>query len=405
MLLRFSLYGFFKNQRYFEPFLILFFLDKGLSFTQIGVLVAFRELFRNIIEVPSGSFADLYGRRFSILISFSSYIISFLIFGFGQNYIHFFAAMFFFAIGDAFRTGTHKAIIFTWLRQQNRIDEKTKIYGFTRSWSKIGSALSIVIATMIMLFKEEYDDLFLYASVPYVFGLINILSYPKYLDGDKKAGFNLGEIFSHFYAAVKKSIALKPLRRLLSETMSYEGIFTAVKDYIQPLLFNLALVVPIFISLQEKSRSAILIGIVYFILYLASAFASRKSHKLVKVFKNEEKGTKFIWGITLLTYLLLIPLLYFEIYLPAVILFVVLFLLQNFWRPMQISRFDNFATEEEGATVLSIESQAKSFVTMLIAPLFGFLVDLTLNNNLGCEFWMIAFVGTVISIFFYFRKQ
>ena len=40
MLFRFSLYGFLKNQRFFEPFIILFFLDKGLSFTLIGVLVA-----------------------------------------------------------------------------------------------------------------------------------------------------------------------------------------------------------------------------------------------------------------------------------------------------------------------------------------------------------------------------
>ena len=39
MLVRFSLYGFLKNQRYFEPFIILFFLEKGLSFTQIGLLV------------------------------------------------------------------------------------------------------------------------------------------------------------------------------------------------------------------------------------------------------------------------------------------------------------------------------------------------------------------------------
>jgi hypothetical protein len=31
MLFRFSLYGFLKNQQYYDPFLILAFLDKGLS--------------------------------------------------------------------------------------------------------------------------------------------------------------------------------------------------------------------------------------------------------------------------------------------------------------------------------------------------------------------------------------
>ena len=39
MLLRFSLYGFLKNQRYFEPFLILAYLQLGLSFFEIGLLI------------------------------------------------------------------------------------------------------------------------------------------------------------------------------------------------------------------------------------------------------------------------------------------------------------------------------------------------------------------------------
>ena len=37
MLFRFSLYGFLKNQTYFEPFLVLAFLEKGLNFGMIGL--------------------------------------------------------------------------------------------------------------------------------------------------------------------------------------------------------------------------------------------------------------------------------------------------------------------------------------------------------------------------------
>ncbi|MFW6262769.1 MAG: MFS transporter, partial [Thermotogota bacterium] len=35
---KFAMYGFLKNLRFFEPFLILFFRDVGLSFLQIGIL-------------------------------------------------------------------------------------------------------------------------------------------------------------------------------------------------------------------------------------------------------------------------------------------------------------------------------------------------------------------------------
>jgi len=63
MIKDFSLYGFIKDQRYFEPFIILFFLFNGLSFTQIGFLAGFREMDINLTEIPSGAVADLFGRR------------------------------------------------------------------------------------------------------------------------------------------------------------------------------------------------------------------------------------------------------------------------------------------------------------------------------------------------------
>jgi hypothetical protein len=53
VLFRFCLYGFLKNQRNFEPFLILVFREKGLSFGAIGILIGFREICINILEVPA----------------------------------------------------------------------------------------------------------------------------------------------------------------------------------------------------------------------------------------------------------------------------------------------------------------------------------------------------------------
>jgi MFS family permease len=85
MLFRFSIYGLLKNQRYYEPFLILALREKGLSFFQIGILIGFREICINLFEVPSGTVADLYGRRLAMICSFSVYIVSFLLFGWSQS--------------------------------------------------------------------------------------------------------------------------------------------------------------------------------------------------------------------------------------------------------------------------------------------------------------------------------
>ena len=57
------MYGFLKNLRFFDAFFILFLLEKGISFTQIGLLYAIREVITNLFELPSGILADTFGRK------------------------------------------------------------------------------------------------------------------------------------------------------------------------------------------------------------------------------------------------------------------------------------------------------------------------------------------------------
>ncbi|MEL6178621.1 MAG: MFS transporter, partial [Myxococcota bacterium] len=159
-LARFCLYGFLKNQRPFEPFLILIFLDRGLSFTTIGILVAIREIVMNLLELLSGALADTWGRRRAMVASMTTYIIAFILFSLTPSkgalqFIVLAVAMGLYGAGDAFRSGTHKAMILTWLRQQDRTDERTRIYGLTRSWSKIGSATSVAVGAAWVLLTGD----------------------------------------------------------------------------------------------------------------------------------------------------------------------------------------------------------------------------------------------------------
>ncbi len=397
MLFRFSLYGFLKNQRYFEPFLVLFFLDQGLSFTQIGLLVAVRELSANLLEIPSGALADLYGRRRAMIGSFASYVVSFLVFAVGQTFAVFAAAMFLYALGDAFRTGTHKAMIFTWLRAENRLDEKTRVYGFTRSWSKLGSALSIIIATGLMVGVGEYRWVFLMSMVPYALGIINFLGYPAWLDGEAKNDVSLAEVYRHLREAFGRMARTAHLRRLIAESMTFEGTFKVAKDYLQPLVRHAALAAPLLLMLDEKHRGPVLIGVVYLTLYILSAWASRQSHRVAQKWGGEDRGVGVVWWATLVVYVVLVPLLYLGWTGPAIGLFILLNLLQNLFRPMHISRFDNHADEHQGATILSVESQAKGLAAMVLAPLLGWLVDQAAASGSPGAFWPIGVMGAVLA--------
>jgi hypothetical protein len=137
---------------------------------------------------------------------------------------------------------------------------------------------------------------------------------------------------------------------------------------------------------------------VYLVLHLLSAWASRKSHIITQWTGGEEQGASFIWKGVLFVYLVLAAVLYLKWYYVAIAGFVVLYVMQNFWRPILISRFDEYATETCGATVLSIESQAKSVSTIVAAPLLGIAVDFVTRQGFGGEFWPVGALGALIAL-------
>ena len=392
MLFRFSLYGFLKNQRYYDPFLILAFMEKGLSFFQIGILIGFREVCTNIFEIPSGAVADLYGRRRAMIFSFCAYIASFATFAVSKSLFLLFGGMFFFGLGDAFRSGTHKAMIFDWLSIMGRSDEKTKTYGFTRSWSQMGSALSVLIAGALVFYTGNYTDIFWFSIIPCFINIVNFLGYPAQLDGNRQSEFSLKTVAILLRSAMKRSVQFPPLRRLVFEGMGFEGMHKANKDFLQPILEQTAIALPFLIAMDDSKRSAILVGGVYFILHFISSFASRNSHKVSDWKGGDEGAAQFMWWINLTLFALLIPALWYSLYPAIIILFVALAILQNFWRPGLISRFNEQSTPEMSATILSIEAQSKSLAIIILAPMLGLLVDLAGN------FSPVGIVGACIAI-------
>jgi len=418
MLGRFSLYGFLKNQQYYDYFILLAFRQMGLSYFAIGVLIAFREAMINIMEIPSGGVADLCGRRRSMIFSFVAYIISFTIFGFaGMGALErglpqralvllLMTAMLFFAVGDAFRTGTHKALIFSWLRLQGREDERTKVYGYTRSWSKIGSAVSVVLACAIVFATSNFITVFFFAIIPYALNIINFLGYPAEIDCRIEEEVSIRAVVRHLKETLVASVKQAGLRRLILESMGFEGFFKASKDYLQPVLMAAALpfTAALFsdISLSDEQRSVALIGPVFFMLFLASAVASRNAYRLVAHPGGEDRTSRLLWGIGLLVFLVLVPAMFFEVHWAMIAGFLGLYIMQNLWRPVLISRFDANTDERNGATILSIESQAKCLSTMVIAPVLGLAVDLARFWGIGAsEFWPMGALGLAIALGFY----
>ncbi len=374
---KFCSYGFLKNLRFYEPFLFLFFIDQGLSFLQIGILISIREISRNILEIPAGIIADSIGRKKTLASSFIFYIIAFTVYFFGHTYVIFIVAMLVYSLGDSFRTGTHKAMIFDYLKIKGWKDQKVYYYGHTRSWSQLGSSLSSLIAAGLVILSGNYRMIFLYSILPYILDLLLILSYPNQLDGQTKEinEKRIAKKFKGVFLDFINSFRQLKILRAMSNLSFHTGYYQALKDYLQPVIKTLALSLPFFLDLGDKQRTAIFIGIIYFFVYLFTSFSSRKSGSFAHRFQN--LMIPLNWTLLVGIGFGLFSGLFYELNIPlfAVLFYIIIYIIENLRKPVGVAYVTEVIDKDILATVLSAESQAHTLIAALLAPLIGWLAD------------------------------
>jgi MFS family permease len=394
---KFSAYGFLKNLRFFEPFMILFLLEQGLSYLQVGTLYAVREILVNVMEIPSGAIADGLGRRRTMVASFLGYFVSFALFWSGSTMQVFLGAIVFFSVDEAFRTGTHKAMIFAYLRMNDLQQYGNDYYGHTRSWSQMGSATSAVIAAAIVFLSRNYRAVFLFSMIPYVLDLLLMLSYPRELDGSVgKFSFRaVGAQFRNVGRGLMETVRRPGAARAVLSASSFGGFYKGGKDYLQPMISALALSLPVAAGLSHKRREALLIGAVYTVIYVLTSLASRHSAAVAGRFPSSESalnrllllglGLGLATGLTRWYGLTLVP----------VVLFLTIYALQNLRQPMGVSVVADRIPEEVLSTVLSAQSQLQSLFAAVVAFIVGATVDYV-GGNVGVGLALSAGVGVIL---------
>jgi MFS family permease len=376
MMHRFSLYGFLKNLKFFDPFLILFFREAGLPFLHIGILIAVRDISTNILEIPTGIYADAFGRRKSMVLSFISYIFSFLLFFAFLNYYAFLGAMILFGLGEAFRSGTHKAMILEYLRIHNKESQKVTYYGTTRAASELGSAISSLIAAGLVFYSGSYRYIFAAAVIPYMINVINLAMYPPELDGEiytnkKPVKQQLTQTLNDFIKIFKSFIAMKAI----INSSLFKAYFKVTKDYLQPILKVYALSLPVLMGLEETKRISITVGIVYFGIYLCTSYSSKSSARITSTFKDMTSAVNvtYVAGGVLLVLAGITTA--YKTELLAIAAFLFFYMLYNVRRPMTVSYVSDQISHRTMASGLSVESQVTTLFQAGIAVVIGALAD------------------------------
>ncbi len=391
---KFCAYGFLKNLRFFDAFFILFLVEKGLPFTQIGILYAVREIIINVFEIPSGIIADTYGRKIALVGALLVYIISFSVFYLSSEFWLFLIAFILYGIGEAFRSGTHKGMIMDYLKLNHWEKQNINYYGHTRSWSQKGSAISALIAGLIVFYSGSYQNIFLYSIVPYLFNLLLILSYPKELNRsqeqiDSIGRTGIGFTLKSFFKIIKQPNVLK----IINTSATHTAYLRAVKDYIQIVMVNVALILPILLNVEAEKKNGIVIGVIYFFIYLATSRASQLSSKV---------AAKSKWNISHITLLLgfifgiICGVFYFYgLWIIAIIAFVGIYIVENIRKPILTGIIADNVPNEILTSVISAQSLLRTILTAILALVFGLLAD---NFGIGISFVAVSLFLTLSTI-------
>lgn len=145
------LYKFMSECKPIFAFNVILFIQRGMSATDVAILIALWSVFAMIFEIPGGILADRWNRRNMIAIGEALHGICFIIWFFSNSFIMFAAGYAFWAMASA-GSGTEQGLIYDNLKSDGREEDFAKVYGKAHFYGTIGVVAGISSAGAIAIF-------------------------------------------------------------------------------------------------------------------------------------------------------------------------------------------------------------------------------------------------------------
>lgn len=350
-------YSTFSNLLILGPILTLFFLEKGLNFTQIMIISAVSAIGTVIFEVPTGMIADRIGRKYSLILNSVFWAITCLIYAVSNNFYVFLIGEIFFSIGAAFGSGADSALLYDALKLDGQEGSYQKIEGKAMSYVFYSQALGSILAGY--LYKVDIRLPFI---VSFVFVMISIYFAYRFDESahtfstTKNEEHRLKSYLSQFHSGwlviVKNPKLLSTIATIAVMSIFFRGSFPMYQPYMKAVDIDVTW-----------------FGWIFFAFNIVAAQASKFAHHLMKMTKS--------W--TLIGMGLLIVTSYLGLGMVKASAGVLLIGLQQIYRGMSRPIFYKYYNKripsEIRATVLSTISFIINLGIALALPLQGLLMD------------------------------
>lgn len=330
---------------------VLFLLANNLSMTQVMILETIFIAFVLMLEVPSGAFADIFGRKNSLAISMLTASIGFIIFGIGSNFWVFLVAQIFVAFTWAFLSGADSAIVYDTLKEIKKERHYAKIFGKGNSIELVTYAFTSLASGALAMYLG-YRPLFFMTSGVFFMGAMIALSFREPPIHKR--------LSNHYIEHLKEAARFSWNHKIVRNLIIYYGFFAAVGHLTWFVLQPFYGAFPGFI-----------IGLAVFIYFMGAAFGNFSGDYLIRKFSERQ----LLFGL-----LLVAAGSYILIFFISKLLALALIALASFTcgaRDIFVNKEINFHTDSHHrATVVSVQSMSKSLMYAVIAPLIGLFTDI-----------------------------
>jgi len=344
------------------PVLIPYYVSHGLNSTQVFTIQAAYALAVLLLEIPSGYLADVIGRRPTLILGAAFMPLGLAVYAFTGRFLTFVLAEFLLAVANSMRSGCESALIYDTLLELGEAEHYKKYEGRAILFTRVGTATSAVLGGIAAL---------AFLRLPF---LINIATSTLMLP----LALSLAE------PQRSKRRARNPFLDILKITR-----FSLAHGEIRHLIFYAALIGSAgiiavwasFLYYESLGISVGLFGLIFAAFQLSSALGSSRAHAIEKAIGMRKALTLplFIGAIFVLAGL---------VRSPAVIPFIIFYsFLWGLSFPLFLDLINRRIESDIRATVLSVAMMAGSLTYVVLAPLFGRLVD---ASSLGKAFLVLG---------------
>jgi len=221
-----------------------------ISIGQLPVLEAVSNGMQLVLELPTGAFADIVGKRISMFFGICIMAVAILIYASARTFPQFLVYAVVFGIGGSLFSGASEAFIYDSAKEANREKDFAKVYAKIGMYSQIALAVATLVGGVISLWSFDLPLYLTFASVCLAAVVTLFYREPK-IDTKK---FSLTG-----YAVQMKNGVAELFHTKSAKIMSLFYIGVGGISWVCNLLFNTTM-------LTTLGHSTLEIGIFYFII-------------------------------------------------------------------------------------------------------------------------------------------